>query len=215
MLQRFTIYGERCSGTNFLQESIETNFDAEVTWAYGWKHFFGFADLSQSDDVLFIGIVRDAYEWINSLRRNPWHLSKEMLTDNDAFLNKEVRSFHFNGAPIVAERHFSEERPFKNLYELRYEKCVYLHDVMPHKVRHYLFLRYEDLLQSFDECMAMVSRYLQRKQGHTLIKPLWYKTNRRRRFRPSEIYLISRQEFVSNPHYACFKDQEEIMGYTI
>jgi hypothetical protein len=41
MLKKYTIYGERCSGTNYLENIINMNFDVNVTWEYGWKHFFG------------------------------------------------------------------------------------------------------------------------------------------------------------------------------
>ena len=57
MIKQVTIYGERCSGTNYLEQLLLSNFEVEITWEYGWKHFFGHADLSNSDDVLFIGIV--------------------------------------------------------------------------------------------------------------------------------------------------------------
>ena len=41
MLKNVVIYGERCSGTNYLEELLSLNF--EVSWIehkYGWKHFF-------------------------------------------------------------------------------------------------------------------------------------------------------------------------------
>ena len=44
MIKKFTIYGERCSGTNYLQNLVNDNFEIELTWEYGWKHFFGFQD---------------------------------------------------------------------------------------------------------------------------------------------------------------------------
>ena len=63
MLQKFTIYGERCSGTNYLENVITMNFNVEITWKYGWKHFFGFQDykLQNSDDTLFVCKVQDKY----------------------------------------------------------------------------------------------------------------------------------------------------------
>ena len=64
MLNKFTIYGERCSGTTYLEQIINLNFKADITWEYGWKHFFGFHDLTNSDDTLFICIVRNPYDWI-------------------------------------------------------------------------------------------------------------------------------------------------------
>ncbi len=65
-MRKVTIYGERCSGTNYLEELLLLNFDIELTWEYGWKHFFGYNDLSNTDDVLFIGIIRNLPDWLNS-----------------------------------------------------------------------------------------------------------------------------------------------------
>ena len=37
-LSKFTIYGERCSGTNYLKKLVLKNFDVDITW--DMKHFF-------------------------------------------------------------------------------------------------------------------------------------------------------------------------------
>ena len=69
MLRKYTIYGERCSGTNYLENIMDLNFDVEITWEFGWKHFFGFHDevlRNHSDDTLFICIIRDPVDWFNS-----------------------------------------------------------------------------------------------------------------------------------------------------
>jgi hypothetical protein len=47
MIKKFTIMGERCSGTNFLEQIILSNFHINITWEYGWKHFFGFYDFKK------------------------------------------------------------------------------------------------------------------------------------------------------------------------
>lgn len=39
MIKKVTIYGERCSGTNYLEELLTENFDVTLVWDYGWKHF--------------------------------------------------------------------------------------------------------------------------------------------------------------------------------
>ena len=46
MIKKFTIYGERCSGTNYLENLILVNFDVNLTWEYGWKHFLVLMKLS-------------------------------------------------------------------------------------------------------------------------------------------------------------------------
>ena len=39
-MKQVTIYGERCSGTNYLQQLLLLNFNVEITWVCGWKHFY-------------------------------------------------------------------------------------------------------------------------------------------------------------------------------
>ena len=73
-MKKVTIYGERCSGTNYLEELLLLNFDVEIVWDYDWKHFFGFNDLTNSDDTLFMGTIRNLEDWINSFYREKHHL---------------------------------------------------------------------------------------------------------------------------------------------
>ena len=75
MFKKYTIYGERCSGTNYLENIIDINFDVNITWEYGWK-VFGFQDcmLKNSDDTFFICIVRNLPDWINTFYRTMHHL---------------------------------------------------------------------------------------------------------------------------------------------
>jgi hypothetical protein len=40
MIKNYTIYGERASGTSFLEEAINYNFNIELTWDFGWKRNF-------------------------------------------------------------------------------------------------------------------------------------------------------------------------------
>jgi len=60
-ITKFAILGERCSGTNFLEESILSNFNITHTIEHGNKHFFCFNkyDKANTADTLFIGIIRN------------------------------------------------------------------------------------------------------------------------------------------------------------
>ena len=98
MLNKFTIYGERCSGTTYLEQIINLNFKADITWEYGWKHFFGFHDLTNSDDTLFICIVRNPYDWINSFYKYQYHLPIQFKNKFN-FLNNEFYSINKNLKP--------------------------------------------------------------------------------------------------------------------
>ena len=35
MIKKVTIYGERCSETNYLEQLLINNFDIDITWKYG------------------------------------------------------------------------------------------------------------------------------------------------------------------------------------
>jgi len=173
MVNKFTIYGERCSGTNYLEGLITRNFNATVTWDFGWKHFFGLNDLSDSDDTLFVGIVRDPTDWLNSLYMTPHHLpihlcpkslppilqnnmtAQRNIHNNNAyrFLNDTFWSVH-NGVKI--DHHIYTKKNYKNIFEMRHTKLKFLKEDMPKKVKHFILIKYEDLMNDFDATMDRI-----------------------------------------------------------
>ena len=96
----FTIFGERCSGTNFLEYLVKQNIiNVPCTQIFGDKHFtpwmnvYDFPFLFQenggflegSEHCLGIFIVRNVYDWIRSFYRRP-HYADSSLTGM-GFLN--------------------------------------------------------------------------------------------------------------------------------
>ena len=76
-IQKFAILGERCSGTNFLEETISKNFNINYTAEYGNKHFFCYNDYSNRDktnNTLFIGLIRNPVYWLNSFSKELHHV---------------------------------------------------------------------------------------------------------------------------------------------
>jgi len=99
-IKKFAILGERCSGTNFLEESITNNFNIEYTAEYGNKHFFCYNnyDMNSTKETLFIGIIRNPIYWINSFSKELYHVPE---------INKNINNFLFN-------EFYSVEEKFKN-----------------------------------------------------------------------------------------------------
>lgn len=158
MIQKYTIYGERCSGTNYLEELMTLNFDIPITWDYGHKHFFGFQDLTNSDDTLFIGIVREPYEWINSFYREQHHLP-ENFKNIHHFLNNEFYSLHLHGnkEEIMEDRNMcNPSQRYKNIFEMRNTKLSFLLYYIPSRVKNYILIRYEDLMSDFQNTMYKI-----------------------------------------------------------
>ena len=152
-MKKVTIYGERCSGTNYLEELLLLNFDVEIVWCYGWKHFFGFSDLSNSDDTLFIGIIRNLEDWINSLYREKHHLPDDLKKNIDTYLNDTFYSVDEKKNEIIEDRNMDTGERYKNIFELRLVKNKYLIEKMPELVKNYCLITYDDLVDTFEDIM--------------------------------------------------------------
>lgn len=162
MVKRFTVYGERCSGTSYIEKLIIKNFNAKLTWNFGWKHFFGFQDdkLKNSDDVLFVCIVRELPDWINSFYRTLHHVPhiSKKTSDNEKInelLNEEFYST-VGKNEIMEDRNIYTGERYKNIFELRHTKMKWMIDDLPNKVKNYIFIRHEDLVNNFDEILLKI-----------------------------------------------------------
>ena len=139
MVKYFTIYGERCSGTNFVENAIKKNFKLELTWEYDFKHFFGnykFKEKDKYDDTLFIGIIRSPYEWMSSLYRTQHHIPYENRKNWISFINNEFYSIN-EGQEKMEDRNMINKQRYKNIFELRYVKNNFLINDMKDKVNNY------------------------------------------------------------------------------
>ena len=160
-MKNFTILGERCSGTNFLQLAIERNFDLEATWKYGWKHFFGFDSYSDSDDCLFISIVRDPLDWINSFFNSPHHVYGAIRGDVYRFLDSQMFSVFDSGSTqgqdMPKSHHIHENRRYRDVFELRNVKANFQMKIMPTLVKNHVFIRYEDLRDNYEHTLTEIA----------------------------------------------------------
>ena len=138
MIKKVTIYGERCSGTNYLEQLLINNFNVIINYDYGHKHFFGFNDLTNSENTLFIGIIRHPYDWINSLYRERHHLPKH-FEKIENFLNDEIYSLD-NNNEIMNDRNIYTKERYKNIFELRTTKIKFLIEDMPKLVKNKNYL---------------------------------------------------------------------------
>ena len=176
-LKKYQIYGERSSGTNILEDSLIKNFEAITTFngissvtdekfkKYGHKHWFGnHLDLSDTDDTLFICIVRDPVNWLKSIYRNPRCFELEMFKSQDTFLTSEVMSlwYVYSKTPISDSDMLTCEvnpytgKRYKNMFDLRHEKIKWMCEDLPKLVKNYIFIRYEDLMSDFQGTMKKI-----------------------------------------------------------
>lgn len=176
-LTKYHIYGERSSGTNFLDESLVRNFEAtesikgvsdvtnEEFKKYGHKHWFGnHLDLSDTDDTLFICIVRDPIKWLKSLYNKPRYISLLMVENQEKFLTDEVVSggyFYSKTKPhdshmLTREYDSSTGKNYNSIFELRHKKMKWICEDLPKLVKNYILIRYEDLVEDFQSTMKKI-----------------------------------------------------------
>jgi hypothetical protein len=209
IISKFKIYGERCSGTNYLENIVKINFEIELNQNFGHKHFFGHQDdLNNSDDTLFICIVRDPFKWINSLYRLPHHLqmmNRECETED--FLNNEFFSIDDDGNEIMEDRNIYSKRRYENIFEMRYTKLKYMIECLPKKVKNCLIIRYEDLYNNFEDSMQILKGYgLEQKKD--IIFP--------KNMEPYDVVKIDQIEnytIMYNKNYLNYKEYDFILKY--
>ena len=178
-ITKIIIYGERCSGTNFLEKAILENFNVEISWEHGSKHFFCFNDYNKRnfDDTLYIGIVRDPIYWINSFSKELHHVPeinrknlKNFLFNEFYSVNDEIESapklqtILFNNKPqkvykysvMLEDLNYITNKKYKNIFELRKLKNDYLMNIMPNKVKNYILINYENLINNYEETLELI-----------------------------------------------------------
>lgn len=224
-IKYFTIYGERCSGTNFLEASITTNFNIEITWEYGWKHFFGnyiFDKTNQKqNETLFIGIVREPIEWLDSFYKEPHHIPQQNKVSPDAFLLNEHYSTIDNYSPIeeMADRHIITKERYKNIFQLRQVKNNYLIYFMPSYVKNYIFIKYEDLNKHYDIILSDIQTKFNLKRRQNNSSQNFTKIIKYKGFPQESVYkkksINFNKKYIDIIKNNLDKEQENQLGYLI
>ncbi|MEM1282608.1 MAG: hypothetical protein AAGG81_03560, partial [Chlamydiota bacterium] len=168
-IKQVKVFGERCSGTNFLNALIDVNFPEQQMCYdknYGPKHFLcWFVDhpfekninakykkksfqFNASSKCLFVVVVRNPYDWLRSFFNKPHEVHHSLLNKGFShFLRSEWR--HWNGGPGRKIDNYNPwtKKPFSNVLDLRKYKILnYL--TLGRIVDNYLFVRYEDVREN-------------------------------------------------------------------
>jgi hypothetical protein len=205
--KQFAILGERCSGTNFLEEALTQNFDITFTSEYGWKHFFCYNNYSTAnEDTIFIGIIRNPIYWLNSFSKELHHIPS---------INKGLNNFLFNEFYSVLDEqknklsildhgsNFKEilnpkdlnyltGKKYKNIFEMRKLKNHFLTNIMPRKVKNYILINYENLLYNYEATLNNIqSKFGLVKKNDTYVKIKKYKKSDTYNFKQQRVITFN------------------------
>lgn len=131
-MKRVKIYGERNSGTIYLEWLLQNNLDIKMatTPDLGWKHRLAPVEDELTEtvkkDIVFLCLVKNPYSWLLSMHKRPYHhedLRKLSFTDFLRYSYGDYRN------PII-------------MWNLKYQSYVKMQGF----VENIQFIKYEDLL---------------------------------------------------------------------
>ena len=161
LITKFTILGERNSGTHFLEYALKKNFKLE--YIRNIKHFFGFSEPLNDDNLLTICLVRNPIDWIDSFFKRLHHVPPQNKVNIEAFISNEFYSIYETeediknkGYEIMEDRNYVTRERYKNIFELRKMKHSYFLNVINQKVKNLYILKYEDLRDDFDNTLDKI-----------------------------------------------------------
>jgi hypothetical protein len=162
-INKFTIYGERHSGTNFLESTVEKVYKISPTWQYGWKHFPGFCNIEKlktSSETLFLTITRNPYDWIMAMYKMPHHVPIENQANIYSMMSNEWISLHNkNQQEVMEDRNYMNNERYTNIFEMRCCKLDYLINILPNYISNYIIITYEDFLNNQDMILNLISTH--------------------------------------------------------
>ncbi len=172
-ITQFTVLGERCTGTNFVEHLVKQNINGlELTSRLGHKHFFRWIDLSEfsfplnddksflndSDNCLGILIVRNVYDWVRSFYRKHCHADASLLELGFfEFMSEPWASNDYELARAIDSTNPYQGEPFKNVFELRKFKTMN-HLAIGKVMKNFVVVRYEDLLEAPEQFIEYISQ---------------------------------------------------------
>jgi hypothetical protein len=184
---KIQIFGERCSGTNYLESLVSTNVrNAEIGWEFGWKHFFPHGDPAAAADTVFLVIYRHPFRWLQSLHRNPWHVAPHLRGRSFAeFIRSEWMCVYDEssntppsdpryGQEMLFERDPRTGERFANVLHLRSAK-IRAWQAIGEQTPRFLFLRYEDLDAQPERALRTIQERLGLQMRRRLQIPTGYK----------------------------------------
>ena len=163
VIKNFIILGERCSGTNFLEQLIIKNFglkrlDLITSSGNSFKHFYGFEyqNLLNDPDTIVFCIIRNTVEWIDSFFNNPYHVHDSLKNNINNFITKTWISKNDKTLKEIPEdRNMLTGEHYLNIFEMRNTKIKYIHNLnVPNKY----VLNYSDLIDNFNNTMLDIQK---------------------------------------------------------
>ena len=157
----YQVFGERCSGTNYLDRILNENFRIKTVHHYGWKHGFPIMPGIWTQSLCVV-ITRAPFDWLRRFYRTPYEMdpglfglgfSEWLRSPWQSICRPRIQGWEKWGMqfipnlgrhPLQLDRHPIEGRAFNSVCEMRALKYRAWFG-LKHRAANVLFIRYEDL----------------------------------------------------------------------
>lgn len=120
----FSLMGERCSGTNWVQLLILKNFDIAETRYPGFKHWPDYRKARPKNHVT-IYLVRNSLDWLRSFYNLPHYVRRRTKTINTFMFNTPFISMRSKKETVKQDRNMETQGLYKDLWDMRSSKHLY------------------------------------------------------------------------------------------
>ena len=145
MIKKFTIFGERHCSTNYTQKIVSSTFNLPFTAEFGHKHWYGFREIKEEEETLFLFCVRNPYDWIIALFTLPHEVGVRGKKNLISFLSNEWFSNHYGPTEIMEDRDMDTKQRYANIFAMRKKKMNYILDNFRFDIKNFEIIRYEDM----------------------------------------------------------------------
>ena len=163
---KFMIFGERNTGTNYLESLFLKNFKMKYENIIMWKHWMGFLNYPNAkegtENILSVGIVRDPLDWLASMHKNPSDAPHMVNLTWDEFISREWYTT-YEGKEYPLDLNYKTNERYKNILELRQNKLEWLFN--PDIPGPYCLIRYEDLKDNPEKVLRQIASEFGLKMG--------------------------------------------------
>ncbi|MEI8301485.1 MAG: hypothetical protein WCG10_07770 [Chlamydiota bacterium] len=197
-IERVQFFAERCSGSNYVEALFKENTFLQECFAYGWKHFPAWIDMSSikneqedlsdfftlghSENCLFIIVFRNPYDWIRSLYLAPHHSAKNLRKINfTKFVRtpwkldeKDPTTQAEKTKNFLVDKNPRTSKNFKNALRLRSAKIQTLLNLKRH-VSNVYYINYESFRDHPKEVLQEISEIFDIKTKEPFVDIKEYK----------------------------------------
>jgi len=165
---------------------------------------------------LFICVVRDPIEWVDSYFKRLHHVPPINKQNSDCFVKNEWYSIYDdadrNGKEIMEDRNMVTKQRYKNIFELRKCKHNYFMTTAKQRFKYVYILKYEDLRDNFESTLEYIKNQFNLPQrGDEYRKIVKYKGSYNQLYAKKPILLsLEIQQYIRDN---VDKEQEAELGY--